>query len=78
MYSRIRKKKIRRDTKDEQELLTENYNILLKKIKENLKKILGENNGNPLQYSWGDIFMDRGAWWATVHRVPESRTRLND
>ena len=33
MYSRIRKKKIPRDTKDEQELLTENYNILLKKIK---------------------------------------------
>ena len=22
--------------------------------------------------------MDRGAWWATVHRVAKSRTRLND
>ena len=22
--------------------------------------------------------MDRGAWWATVHGVPESQTRLND
>ena len=22
--------------------------------------------------------MDRGAWWATVHRVAESRTRLSD
>ena len=24
------------------------------------------------------IPMDRGAWWATVHRVAESRTRLSD
>ena len=24
------------------------------------------------------IPMDRGAWWATVHGVPESQTRLND
>jgi len=24
------------------------------------------------------IPMDRGAWWAIVHRVPESQTRLND
>ena len=22
--------------------------------------------------------MDRGAWWATVHGVTKSRTRLND
>ena len=22
--------------------------------------------------------MDRGAWWATVHRVAKSQTRLND
>ena len=22
--------------------------------------------------------MDRGAWWATVHRVAKSRTRLSD
>ena len=22
--------------------------------------------------------MDRGAWWATVHRVAKSRTRLNN
>ena len=24
----------------------------------------GEGNGNPLQYSCLEIFMDRGAWWA--------------
>ena len=29
----------------------------------------GEGNGNPLQYSCLGSPMDRGAWWATVHRV---------
>ena len=28
---------------------------------------LGEGNGHPLQYSWLENSMDRGAWWATVH-----------
>ena len=32
----------------------------------------GEGNGNPLLYSCLEISMDRGAWWATVHRVTES------
>ena len=32
---------------------------------------LGEGNGNPLQYSCLENPMDRGAWWATVHRVTE-------
>ena len=27
----------------------------------------GEGNGNPLQYSCLENFMDRGAWWATAH-----------
>ena len=36
----------------------------------------GEGNGNPLQYSCLENPMDRGAWWATVHRVAKSRTRL--
>ena len=27
----------------------------------------GEGNGNPLQYPYLENFMDRGAWWATVH-----------
>ena len=28
----------------------------------------GEGNGNPLQYSCLENSMDRGPWWATVHR----------
>ena len=38
----------------------------------------GEGNGNPLQYSCMENPMDGGAWWATVHGVAKSRTRLND
>ena len=36
----------------------------------------GEGNGNPLQYSCLENPVDRGAWWAAVHRVAQSRTRL--
>ena len=35
---------------------------------------LGERNGYPLQYSYLDNPMDRGAWQATVHRVTKSWT----
>ena len=28
----------------------------------------GEGNGNPLQYSCLENPMERGAWWATVHK----------
>ena len=38
----------------------------------------GEGNGNPLQYSCPENPMDKGAWRATVHRVPKSRTRLSN
>ena len=38
----------------------------------------GEGNGNPLQYSCLENSMDRGAWWATVHGVEKSQTRLSD
>ena len=37
----------------------------------------GEGNGNPLQYSCLENPMD-GAWWATVHGVAKSQTRLRD
>ena len=37
----------------------------------------GEENGNPLQYSFLENPMDRGAWLAIVHRVAKSRARLN-
>ena len=38
----------------------------------------GEGNGNPLQYSCLENPMDRGNWWATVHGVAKSWTRLSD
>ena len=37
----------------------------------------GGGNGNPLQYSRLGKPMDRGAWWATVHGVAKSWTRLS-
>ena len=36
----------------------------------------GGGHGNPLQYSYLENFMDRGAWQATVHGVAKSQTRL--
>ena len=36
-----------------------------------------EANGYHLHYSSLENFMDRGAWWATVHGVTKSRTRLS-
>ena len=38
----------------------------------------GEGNGNLLQYSCLENPMDRGAWWATIHGVRMSQTRLSD
>ena len=38
----------------------------------------GEGNGNPLQYSCLENPMDGGAWWAIVHGVAKSWTRLSD
>ena len=34
------------------------------------------SNGTPLQYSWLENPTDGGAWWAAVHGVAKSRTRL--
>ena len=42
-----------------------------------LERSPGEENGNPLQYSCLENPMDRGAWQATVHRVEQSQTQLN-
>ena len=36
----------------------------------------GEGNGNPLQCSCLENPMDRGAWWATVHRVANGQTLM--
>ena len=39
---------------------------------------IGEGNGIPLQYSCLENSMDGGSWWAAVHRVLKSWTRLSD
>ena len=38
----------------------------------------GEGNGTPLQYPCLENPMDGGAWWAAVHGVTKSWTRLSD
>ena len=42
-----------------------------------LGRIHREGNGNPPQYSCLGNPMGRGAWWATVHGVTKSQTRLS-
>ena len=37
-----------------------------------------EGNSNPFQYSCLENPMDGGAWWARVHGVSKSRTRLSN
>ena len=41
-----------------------------------LGTLLGEGNGSPLQCSCLENPRDRGAWWAAVYGVAQSRTRL--
>ena len=38
----------------------------------------GEGTGTPLQYSCLENPVDGGAWWAAVHGVAKSQTRLSD
>ena len=38
----------------------------------------GEGDGRPLQYSCLENPTDGGAWWATVHGVMKSQTRLSN
>ena len=38
----------------------------------------GEGNGTPLQYSCLENPRDGGAWWAAVHGVAKSQTRLSN
>ena len=45
---------------------------------EPIRKQPGEGNGTPLQYSCLENPMDGGAWWAAVHGVAKSQTRLSD
>ena len=39
---------------------------------------IGEENGNPFQYSFLENSMNRGAWWAIVLGVAKSRTQLSN
>ena len=58
-------------------ILVELFQIL----KDDSGKVLysvGEGNGTPPQYSCLENPMDGGAWWAAVHGVAKSRTRLSD
>ena len=50
----------------------ENYSLMFS------YSLIGEGNGNPLQNSCLENPMDGGAWWAAVHGVAKSRTRLSD
>ena len=43
-----------------------------------VRKIPGEGNGNPLQYSCLENRTDRGAWWATISGITNSWTPLSD
>ena len=43
-----------------------------------LKEVKGKGKGASLQESCLENPMDGGAWWATVHGVGKSRTRLRD
>ena len=38
----------------------------------------GEGDGTPLQHSCLENPTDGGAWWATVHGITKSQTRLSD
>ena len=40
--------------------------------------VFGQGNGTPLHNSCLENPMDGGAWWAAVHGVAKSRTRLSD
>ena len=45
-------------------------------VPESGRSTAGENC-NPIQYSYLENPMDRGAWWATVHGVAKSHTQMS-
>ena len=67
-------------TRDSQKIKERNskHNTIENHQKEGSKRRGGEGSGTLLQYSCLENPMDGGAWWATVHGVTKSRTRLSD
>ena len=64
-------------------VLSLGFNVVAELLAQNGKWVLvthaiGEGNGTPLQHSCLENPMDRGGWWAEVHGVAKSRTRLSD
>ena len=59
-------------------LCMDTHSNIFELILQTLKPLPGEGNGNPLQYSCLENPVDTGAWWAAVHGVTQSRTRLSD
>ena len=55
--------------------LFSNWDVFLYQFVEMFNR---EGNGTPLQCSCLENPMDGGAWWAAVHGVDKSRTRLSD
>ena len=53
-------------------------NLEERQISIQIALVTGEGDGTPLQYSCLENPMDGGAWWAAVHGVAKSQTRLND
>ena len=56
----------------------EYLSVQLVKGRKVLCLIIGEGDGTPLQYSCLENPMDGGSWWAAVHGVAKSWTRLRD
>ena len=60
-------------------LLVQNLSVKEENIKDmdlipGLRRSSGEGHGNPLQYFWLEIPVDRGSWQAMVPKVAESLT----
>ena len=56
-------------------IASEVYDKLKQQVRGNS---LREGDGTPLQYSCLENPMDGGDWWAAVHGVAKSQTRLSD
>ena len=54
------------------------YSTVIHNFKGVYTPFIGEGNGTPVQYSCLENPMDGGTWWAAVHGVARSRTRLSN